>query len=166
MRLDAMCCEVSLSRWIELGRLTVAVWYGWLCGTASCCEGGGLEPQCFVAAFCCLLHPSFSWYQLSLRQCCLWYASPASVWFHKEDVGGVFSYPNDSLCEEIHACEEMTEEKAQGCDRNALICEPGLCKGTEDSLRAVSYNRVVVGEIVTPKNHDSDPIWLHKRLSS
>lgn len=78
--------------------------------------------------------------------------------FTEEDVGGVFSYPNDSLCEEIHACEEMTEENAQGCDRNALICEPGLCKGTEDSLRAVLYNRVVVGEIVTPKNHDSDPI--------
>lgn len=31
-------------------------------------------------------------------------------------------------------------------------------QGTEDSLRAVLYNRTVVGEIVTPKNHDSDPI--------
>lgn len=69
MRLDAMCCEVSLSRWIELQRLTVTVRYGWLRGTASCCHGGGLQPQCFVAAFCCLLHPSFSWYWLSLRHC-------------------------------------------------------------------------------------------------
>lgn len=41
--------------------------------------------------------------------------------FTEEDGGGFFPYPNDSVCEEIRACEEMTGEKVQGCDKNVPI---------------------------------------------
>lgn len=71
MRLDAMCCEVSLSRWIEPGRLTVALWYQQLHGRGEGCSlvVRGLKSQSFVAASCCLLCFYFSGYQLSLRHC-------------------------------------------------------------------------------------------------
>jgi len=102
MRLDAMCCEVSLSRWIEPGRLTVALWYQRLRGRGEGCSlvARGLKSQSLVAAFCCLLPPLF----LPLFLLVPTESEALLTIYHllffgltKEDVLGFFPYRNDLI---------------------------------------------------------------------
>lgn len=62
MRLDAMCCEVSLSHWIALGRLTVAPRYQRLYVGKAAAEGGGRgrarKTLCFASSLL-LVPPGF-----------------------------------------------------------------------------------------------------------
>lgn len=134
MRLDAMCCEVSLSHWIEPGRLTAAPCYRRLRGG----EGGksgsgtgtgtrtGLGPPSSAGGCCCccccLLPPRFSWCQLGVRHRWPFICHPAVVSFRVSQRRMWGWFPSHM----IRATQEsltwiMTGEKLQECDKNAPI---------------------------------------------
>lgn len=168
MRLDAMCCEVSLSRWIEPGRLTVALWYQQLHGRGEGCSlvVRGLKSQSFVAASCCLLCFYFSGYQLSLRHC--W---PITLLVWQRWMCGLFFFFLLQKWFDRHrnwACEQLTGEKLHECDKNAPIwLRTGACEGAKTTLWAVLYKRTGVGwnkhlKTVTVTSLDCINVWTLK----
>lgn len=155
MRLDAMCCEVSLSHWIAPGRLTVAPRYQRLCVGKAAAEGAGRgrtrkalyfasSPLLVPAGFEALV--TFDW-QLQLL-----------VWR-----GCGISYANDWSDAGINPVNKRLGRSYRTAIKMHLFdWDLGLCKETRNSPWAALYNRIVAGWKLP--NSDAGLIWLYKFL--
>lgn len=152
MRLDAMCCEVSLSHWIEPGRLTAALRYRRLRGRKGRkAAPAPLQGRAGPAELCrwLLLHFASSFllvpvgfeapvtFYLPLQQLCL---------FGSDRGGCGVSHTNDLSNAGIAQVNKWLGRSYRNVIKMHLFeWDLGLCKEAQNSPWAVLYNRVVAG---------------------
>lgn len=158
MRLDAMCCEVSLSHWIELGRLTAAPRRRRRKSGSSAGQGPPSSAGA-AATLGLLISPGTRW---------VWGTggllfAVVSVWvWHRR----MWGFPTNDWSDAgiAHVNKRLGRSYRNVIKMHLFDWDLGLCKEAQNSPWAVLYNRIVVGWNKSPQNSDSDLMWLYRYL--